>query len=119
MMAEEKKRRRLTARERKQVFDMYRGHCAYCGTEITFRGMQVDHKEPLYNGGADKLENMLPSCRSCNFYKHTRDIEGFRTYLEGIPKRLERDNVAYQVGARFGIVRIGEPKVQFYFEKQM
>ena len=115
---EEKKRRRLSAKERKQVFDMFHGHCAYCGTEVTFRGMQVDHKIPLAAGGEDTLENMYPACRSCNHYKHTLDIEGFRVYLEGIPKRLNRDCIAYQVGFRFGIVKLGESKVKFYFEKE-
>ena len=112
------KRRRLSAKERKKIFDMFQGHCAYCGTEVTFRGMQVDHINPLAAGGEDVLTNMFPACRSCNHYKHTLDVEGFRTYLEGIPKRLERDCIAYQVGARFGIVKVGESRVVFYFEKE-
>ncbi len=53
---EKTKRHRFSARERKQVFDMFEGHCAYCGCEVTFRGMQMDHKEPLYIGGEDKIE---------------------------------------------------------------
>ena len=114
---EQIKRRRLSAKERKQVFDMCNGHCAYCGTEITFRGMQIEHKKPLRLNGSDTLENMLPACRSCNHYKHTLDVEGFREYLAGIPKRLVRDDVAYQVALRFGIVEVKEQDIVFYFEK--
>ena len=114
---EQIKRRRLSAKERKKVFDTYNGHCAYCGTQVTFRGMQIDHVKPLAIGGEDKLENMFPACRSCNKYKHTLDIEGFRTYLEGIPKRVRRDNIAFQVGERFGLVQANDTKVEFYFEK--
>ena len=114
---EQIKRRRLSAKERKQIYDMFDGRCAYCGTEVTFRGMQVDHKKPLYAGGSDDIENMFPACRSCNHYKSTRDIEKFRTYLQGIPARLMRDNIAYQVGARFGIVKSDDEPVEFYFEK--
>lgn len=113
---EQIKRRRLTAKERKKVFDTYNGHCAYCGTEITFRGMQIDHK-PLRLEGLDTLENMLPACRSCNHYKHTLDIEGFREYLTGIPKRLRRDSIPFQVGERFGLVQVNEVQIQFYFER--
>lgn len=113
----ENKRRRLSTKERKQIYDMFNGHCAYCGTQIAFRGMQADHKIPLRIGGEDTLENMYPACRSCNHYKATLDIEGFRTYLEGIPKRLERDSIPYQVGHRFGIVKPNTEKVVFYFEK--
>lgn len=112
------KRRRLSARERKHFFDMFNGHCAYCGACITFRGMQIDHKKPLAIGGEDVPENMLPACRSCNKYKHTLDVEGFRAYLEGIPKRLQRDCIGYQVGVRYGIVTAGEGRVVFYFEKE-
>lgn len=114
---EQIKRRRLSAKERKQVFDMYNGHCAYCGTEITFRGMQVDHKQPLRIGGEDALENMFPACRSCNHYKATLDIEKFREYLEGIPKRVRRDDIAFQVGERYGLTCAYEIPVKFYFEK--
>lgn len=113
----ENKRRRLSTQKRKQIYDMFNGHCAYCGTEITFRGMQADHKIPLRIGGADTPENMYPACRSCNHYKHSLDIEGFRTYLEGIPKRLERDSIPYGVGRRFGLVKPDAEKVVFYFEK--
>lgn len=114
---EQIKRRRLSSKERKQIYDMFNGRCAYCGTAVTFRGMQVDHKKPLYAGGSDDIENMFPACRSCNHYKSTQDIEKFRTYLQSIPARLMRDNIAYQVGARFGIVEAKEEPVEFYFEK--
>lgn len=63
------------------------------------------------------MNNMFPACRSCNFYKSTRTIEEFREYLHGIPKCLMRDDVAYQVGVRFGIVTAHEKPVVFYFEK--
>lgn len=32
------KRRRLSERERMQIYNKYNGHCAYCGTTIAFRG---------------------------------------------------------------------------------
>lgn len=114
---EKTKRRRLSAKERKQVFDTYNGHCAYCGTQITFRGMQIDHKTPLRLNGSDTLENMFPACRSCNHYKHTLDVEGFRNYMEGIPSRVRRDDIAFQVGERYGLLQVNDIQVEFYFEK--
>lgn len=79
--------------------------------------MQVDHKKPLYIGGTDTSDNMYPSCRSCNHYKGSMDIEKFREYLSGLPKRLKRDDVAFNVAVRFGIVQVKEKPVVFYFEK--
>lgn len=114
---EQIKRRRISAEERKKVFDTYNGRCAYCGTQITLSGMQIDHKKPLAIGGEDEFNNMIPACRSCNKYKHTLDIEGFREYLSGIPKRVRRDDVAFQVGERYGVLQVNDVPVVFYFEK--
>lgn len=114
---EQVKRRRLSAKERMQIYKKYNGHCAYCGCEITYRGMQVDHMRPLRTGGTDTIDNMTPTCRSCNHYKATLDVEGFRKYLGGIPDRLARDNIPYQVGLRFGIITPDIEKVTFYYEE--
>ena len=56
-------------------------------------------------------------CRSCNHYKSALKPEEFRKYLSGIPKRLMRDSIPFQVGERFGIVRIVTDDVTFYYEK--
>lgn len=112
------KRRKLSAKERNQIFKMFGGKCAYCGCTLhNMSAMQVDHKNPLYIGGTDNLDNMYPTCRSCNNYKRSLDIEKFREYLEGLTKRLKRDNVAFNVAVRFGIVEVKEKPVVFYFEK--
>lgn len=110
------KRRKLSKEERQEVYRMCNGHCAYCGKEIEYKDMQVDHIKPLKIGGEDELANMLPACRSCNHYKATLDIEGFRKYLSGIHKRLLRDSVAYQVAERFGIVKHNTDEIDFFFE---
>lgn len=110
------KRRKLNKKEREFVYNKYGGHCAYCGKEIEYKDMQVDHAKPLKTGGSDKMDNMLPACRSCNHYKATLDIEGFRKYLQGIHNRLLRDSVAYRAAERFGIVEHKTDKVKFYFE---
>lgn len=67
--------------------------------------------------GEDDISNMLPACRSCNHYKSALKPEEFRKYLSGIPKRLMRDSIPFQVGERFGIVRIVTDDVTFYYEK--
>lgn len=114
------KRKKFSKEERKQIYDMFDGHCAYCGCEITPQQMQADHIEPLELGGADELSNLYPSCRSCNHYKHTMTIERFRAALERMPNVLMRDNVTYKNAVRFGLIQHPEsPKIVFYFEKQM
>lgn len=110
-------RRKLSTAERQQVYGKCNGHCAYCGHDLEYRDMQVDHMTPLRIGGADELSNMLPACRSCNHYKSTLDVEGFRRYLAGIVHRLMRDSIPFQVATRFRIVRHMGDSVTFYFER--
>ena len=102
---------------REQVYKKCHGHCAYCGCLLDYKDMQVDHVNPIRCGGEDDISNMLPACRSCNHYKSALKPEEFRKYLSGIPKRLMRDSIPFQVGERFGIVRIVTDDVTFYYEK--
>ena len=114
------KRRRLRKAERKAVYNKTGGHCAYCGCDLKFEDMQVDHVVPL-NGwskqGTDTLDNMLPACRSCNHYKSIMDIENFRKMVENMPTALARDSVTYKNAVRFGLVIPNPHPVKFYFEK--
>lgn len=112
------KRKKFTKSERQQIYEMFNGHCAYCGCEITLQQMQADHIEPLELGGADEISNLYPACRSCNHYKHTFTLERFRNALEHMPNVLMRDSVTYKNAVRFGLIKHPEnPKVEFYFEK--
>lgn len=112
------KRKRLTKKERQQVYEKYNGHCAYCGKELDIKDMQVDHMIPLRLGGADDMTNYMPACRQCNHYKRGNSLEGFRTMIEEIPKKLERDNYIYRVGCNYGMVEPNCQQVIFWFEKR-
>lgn len=111
------RRKRLTERERRTVYGRMGGHCAYCGRELPYKEMQVDHVVPLRKGGSDALDNMLPACRSCNHYKHSMDLEGFRRLVEMTPYTLSRDSVTYRNAVRFGLVEPRPHTVTFYFEE--
>lgn len=101
---------------RKQVWNMFKGKCAYCGKPLKFKDMQVDHIKPKHIGGTDDFENLYPACRRCNFYKSTFTIEQFRENLETIPDRLMRTFI-FKVGLDYGFWTNERRKVKFYFEK--
>ena len=109
-------RKRLTNKERKRIFNKWNGHCAYCGCEIEFTEMQVDHLNPLHLGGEDTIWNMMPSCRSCNKYKHTLTLEKFREAIESWTDVLERGNTTYRNAVRYGQIQPTPTPVSFYFE---
>lgn len=89
---EEKKHRRksIPKKVRQKVYEKYDGHCAYCGKKLEYKDMQVDHIKSHYLDGSDELENYNPSCRQCNFYKGTMDIEDFRVQLTKLRERLQK-----------------------------
>lgn len=121
MMYEPSKRRKLTRVERQKIYNKCGGHCAYCGRNLAYEDMQVDHVIPI-NGwreqGADTLDNMLPACRSCNHYKDTLTLDDFREMVERMPDTLARDSVTYKNAVRFGVVVPNPHPVVFYFEQE-
>ena len=110
---------------REAVYRKYGGRCAYCGTPILMKDMQVDHHIPKFRAEAyrqrtgrdvESLDNLYPSCRMCNHYKRENGIELFRKYIEDIPRKLKRDYI-YKVGVRYGVVQPQPRYIQFFYEK--
>ena len=106
---------------RMEVFNKYNGRCAYCGEKLHFSAMQIDHFRPRFNGKVNDVEvehidNYMPSCRFCNQYKQSYDIETFRALLEKLHKRVKKVFVV-RVAMNFGIVTFKRFSGRFYFEK--
>ena len=110
-------RTRISKKMREQVYERYDGHCAYCGVEIEYKDMQVDHMVPLRKGGSNDIGNLLPACRSCNNYKHTLTVKQFRQYINELVHRLYRDSATFRTAARFGRIWANPDGTVFYFEK--
>lgn len=64
----------------------------------------------------DVLENMMPSCPSCNIYKHSADLETFRRIISNGPVGLNKQSAQYRFGKRFGLIKETGIDVKFYFE---
>ncbi len=52
--------------------------CFYCKIFVK-RGinLHLDHKVPLSRGGSHHINNLVPSCASCNLRKSTKTAEEF------------------------------------------
>lgn len=103
--------------QREQVYAKYDGRCAYCGRKIEYKDMQVDHMHPKANGGTDDIDNLMPSCRTCNHYKRAERLEYFRKMISTIPKKLGEREYIYKVGMAYGFYDAEPREVKFYFEK--
>ena len=110
--------------ERMQVYNKYGGHCAYCGREIKYKDMQVDHIWPQHImrlidvEKMNSAENLNPSCRRCNHYKRAHSLETFREMLKTLHNRV-RDIYINKVAEDYGIIQIKPWDGLFYFEREV
>jgi 5-methylcytosine-specific restriction endonuclease McrA len=117
----------MTKNEREIVRMKYNNHCSYCGCELQ-KGWHVDHVEPVRRGfGFDErivmshperdcIENMMPSCASCNINKHGDTIEQFRNNIKGYLNSLNQRMVQYKMVKKYGLIEETNKPVIFYFE---
>lgn len=110
------KRKAISKSTREEVHKKYKGHCAYCGCNLEYKDMQVDHLIAKRVGGNDEIKNYMPACRMCNFYKDTFSIEEFRENIKTVSERLEREFI-YRLAKKYGAVEEKEDDIKFYFEK--
>jgi 5-methylcytosine-specific restriction endonuclease McrA len=115
---------------REQVYKKFGGHCAYCGKEIKFKEMQVDHIKAKANNkpigrdlmgdfvypDIDDIINLMPSCRRCNHYKRAGSLDNFRILLLTLHERMHNLSIA-KVAEDYGIIEYKEWDGKFYFEK--
>lgn len=102
---------------RQKVYEKFEGRCAYCGKEIEYKVMQVDHYFPKCSHVADvnSFENLMPSCRRCNHYKRAEPPEFFRAQMKTLHERLMKIYIV-KVAVDYGIIEIKPFDGVFYFE---
>lgn len=114
---------------RQKVWNKYNCKCAYCGNDLEYDKMQVDHKIPIYRNhsdeellkmnivrGTNEIKNLLPSCRECNFYKGTSTIEVFRNLIHTILDRVKKPFIV-RLAVKYGLISFKPFDGVFYFEK--
>lgn len=67
--------------KRVKVYAKTNGHCAYCGDNLCEEDFAVDHVYPRSLGGSNHIDNLMPSCHSCNASKGTKTLDHYRMYL--------------------------------------
>lgn len=61
----------LTEEQWKRVLEYYNYCCAYCDKDIR-NCYTMDHVTPFSKGGSHSIDNVVPSCLSCNSRKQAR-----------------------------------------------
>jgi hypothetical protein len=115
----------IKIKDRQLVYQKYDYKCAYCGIELSYNEMQVDHIEPRRRGdihnenvvnGRNHISNYNPSCRSCNASKSTFSIEQWRIQIKKKLICLERDSSNFRICKKFGLLSVSDVEVKFHFE---
>lgn len=117
----------IPKRVRLEVYEKCNHRCAYCGCELEYKDMQVDHIKSIYSNMDYKqtmteqemysIENLLPACRQCNFYKSVFTLEVFRERLQTTMIKNLRKNLGYRLAVKYGLVEEKIKPIIFYFEK--
>ena len=97
---------------REKVWLKYDKHCGYCGKNIEYKDLQVDHMTP----GLESFDNYMPTCRRCNHYKRWRNLKWFRVLMLDLHTRIN-DTYIIKVAQDFHMIPEIEPfNGRFYFE---
>ena len=132
------KHKAIPKKLRQQVYDKYGGHCAYCGCELERDNFQVDHAKSLWHtyiekrvesnfqfhddspeaNQDDSIENLMPACKQCNYYKDSMDIENFRKAILETLSHTCIDTFATRLAMKYGMITYTPWDGKFYFEKQ-
>lgn len=119
------KRKPIPKKTRIKVWEKYGKKCAYCGCDLEYKDMQVDHADSVAFAKwrktnpeeLDSEDNLMPACRMCNYYKSASGIEGFRKKLK---KQLTHSSIASfqtRLAIKYGMVIVSEWDGKFWFEK--
>ncbi|MFV9482306.1 HNH endonuclease [Christiangramia sp. ASW11-125] len=90
------KRKSLSKKVRFEVFKRDKFQCQYCGKSAPDIVLNVDHIDPVANGGSNDLINLITSCFDCNQGKKARllsddsVIKKQRKQLEKLQERREQ-----------------------------
>lgn len=81
--------------------------CYYCKRKVPKKQMSMDHMYPRSTGGPTIPQNLLPSCKACNFEKSDLTFEQYKTFLS-LSSQTERKNYLSKMCAfKEGLKAIG------------
>ena len=65
------------------------GTCWYCGCQVGFKNLTMDHVIPLARGGRSTRDNLVPSCKECNTRKKSSLPIEWEDYMNDLSRRSE------------------------------
>lgn len=127
-MGTNEKRKTMLQKNREMVYAKYDGHCAYCGCKLELEETEVSYIKAyrMYSHDCrdqvlfrlNDFDNLMPSCKMCNFYKGDRDVEYLRNYLQGkTVERMQRPS-EYKLALKYGLIEEHIHPIRFFYETE-
>lgn len=120
------KHKAIPKKIRMALHEKYNHKCAYCGCDLEYKDVQIDHIKSVYANTDIKRvmtdeemyseDNLLPTCRQCNFYKSSMDLEKFRENLTNTLMKNLQKTFQYRLALKYGLIEEHIEPVKFYFE---
>lgn len=88
-------RKSLTKKVRFEVFKRDSFICQYCGSKAPDVILEVDHLNPVKEGGSNDIMNLVTSCFSCNRGKGARTLSD-KTVVEKQREQIKELNIRRQ-----------------------
>lgn len=120
------KHKTIPKKIRQEVYQKYNHRCAYCGCDLEYKDMQVDHVKSVYANTDIKqtmsseemydIDNLMPSCRQCNFYKSSMQLDAFRERLATTMMENLQKEFTYRLALKYGLIEEYIKPIRFYFE---
>lgn len=76
------------------------GRCYFCGKELLFKQISLDHYLPKSKGGPNDSFNLVCSCRRCNKYKKSSVPEDYKDVLMELLKKAVEDGQITSIGIK-------------------
>jgi 5-methylcytosine-specific restriction endonuclease McrA len=113
-------------KKRQAIWNKTNGKCWYCGCDLPEKGWHADHVDPVIRNWWDgtechpeneNIDNLVPTCASCNIQKGNMSVEEFRERIAGFVHSLNSYHTQYAVAKRYGLVKETNSEVKFWFER--
>src|SRR6266550_538484 len=100
---------RWTREQLTEIYDKTNGYCRYCGKKLAFTNhgragrkgaWEVDHSNPVSQGGTDYYRNLSPACIDCNRDKSDRTAQSYQRSMSPAPASSSTD--CFIVTAAYG-----------------
>lgn len=107
-----KTRKGIPKKIRFEVFKRDLFKCQYCGSEAPEVVLQIDHINPVFNGGGNDITNLITACFACNIGKGKIKLEDHtvisksRQQMEHLQER--REQLEMIMSWRKGLNNLGE-----------